>query len=258
MKFDSAYYNGNFQRDYTLTELENLKENNWQDFENIRNHLYCPECRRAGIKAVCDNPFYLSSKPVIKNNLPHTSKCSHRYEAVTSLQYNKYSENLPNATTINRRLKNLIRNAFFNEQINHTDFLLSVSKNNKNEIEEYDKQRPNASRSIPRKMITERFYDEDYNCYKMFYGEVLLDWKNDYKDKAEVVLLKLDKKYICSLTMSVSYIKNKIDVQFIKNRQVKIAFNSKIVWKHYITKEGEKKKIRNSHIENPLHIFFLD
>jgi hypothetical protein len=257
MKFDSAYYNGDFPKEYRLTELENLKENHWQDFENIRHHLYCPVCREAGVEAVCSETFHLRSKSADQNNSPHTLVCPHRYETVTSSQYTKYSENPQNAETIHRRLENLIRNAFFNEQLEHKDFLLSVSEDNNRKVQEYDEHRPNATRSIPRKMITERLYDEDYNCYKMFYGEILLEWQPDYGENgAKVALKKLNDDFICSLTMSRSFVKNEIDVNFLQNIQAKIAFNGMIKWQTYKNKKNEEKRTRTCHIGNFLYIFF--
>lgn len=82
-------------------------------------------------------------------------------------------------------------------------------------------------KQLPRKRIDTSFREEDYLCFKFFYGDVLAEWEKDEKYNMYRLLLRgvRDHRFICRINVS-----EKVFSHIPMDMKIKGAFNCKIVF----------------------------
>lgn len=213
-KYDEAAYKKISSKSFAaipLEELNQIKKNNSVLFEKeYAGRLYCPECQCPQLSLVKNNntgDYYLRGY----KNQEHKELCPKGFDEVNHTCFDKLLSDDCSIEFINNKLQKLIDklcNKLTGKEL--LKALLVKTEDKKclqNDITDDEiKKRANVFR-LPIKSITAPFDDNDYDCYKLFYGNVdILLKEKIYKDERPFYILKILKKGInytlCSLAMS--------------------------------------------------------
>ncbi len=170
-------------------------------FSEMRGRLYCPECKSAKLQHNLSNSPYLSTYPGGK----HLDGCSMGCEIASKKECIEFCENEENYKKIERALFNCIEKMLTNdvEKYIFTTNIESIKDINTNE--KMNTNGINLVKSIPCKILTRKFKDVDYGCYKYFYGKVDLESKESKIGNFKIVVKHSGtNNWICSINTSGS------------------------------------------------------
>ncbi len=213
-KFDEAAYSADNKITFEKVSLEILndlrKTDNQAYIKTYYGNLYCPECFKPQIDLVISNKtgdYFLRGF----HGQPHSDICHKGFDTVKSSAFNSYIESSESYELINYRLKKIIEKLFKNISLKNNPFLIKVINNKctNEELSEIELRERNKVYQVPNKSITAPFEDNDYNAFKLFYGNVdiiLFERKNSLTNKIfySLNIYNRSGKYICNLTMKDS------------------------------------------------------
>jgi len=207
----------------SVEELLEVSKSNKAYYTTIKDSLACPKCRAASLTFRSNaNTPHLSTK---KHDI-HAKNCYYTFEPATKKQLQKYRNNSKNREAIARKLNSCLDSLITKS---HSNVIKNTGQTTVKETKEsYLINLEKISKAIPRKRITAKFYDEDYEIPKLFYGRVMAKW--DMKnDRPRLELYCMQNKYICSVWMS----KNVCDcmenyLKFQSKKECTVAFFSEM------------------------------
>lgn len=204
-KFEEAkYINGAVTRMYSVEEITTMREEKLQEYCEIRNYLFCPECLQPQLMHnLCqDKQNYFSTYP----RQIHIAGCSYECDKATKkiLTYLGEKQNLNNLHT---RLQNCLL-LFIQGQVfvnnpciisNQTDAHLLRKTTNTQAA--YEKRY-----YIPRKRLTDHMDESSIDDFKIFYGTAECKWCEDEYNRYYPHRLNIyhnnQENLICSLRFS--------------------------------------------------------
>ena len=199
MKFEEAYCDY-IKRTITLDAITGLYKTNYSLYaKSYKNSFWCPECRKVRLSYNNDTPPYLSAYP----NSLHDEYCTYRQDELPSEKVN--------ALVSSRRYMDVIRRQM--DSLMHLLFASEPPEKNVNSTPKHPTllpKRPKGTESgntqqIPRKRIDTPLRENDYDTYKLFYGDVTLSWevKDKFCPKNKFVLRDLNnRKFICRICIT--------------------------------------------------------
>lgn len=202
-KFEKAYVNGR----NTLISVEEIAyefDHNRIRFENeIRGNLYCPQCKQARLSFRNARNPYLATYPHGK----HTDDCDLGQEELSTDLVAEYVQNSTNHDSIKRQQQSIMKYLLQEENT-----IEKVSKDSANpERTDYTATKKNKKtervKPIPRKRIDLPLNGDDFETYKMFYGEVLLKFekcRNSEKQKLLIWSSDDNIHFLCKIFVSRS------------------------------------------------------
>ncbi|MGN0569267.1 MAG: hypothetical protein ACI4N4_02030 [Candidatus Fimenecus sp.] len=209
MKFKDAYCT-KIQRLLSIDEITHYYRFDKQFYkDNIEKHLICPECRQPNLSYHNDAPPYLSVYPGAK----HLDDCTLKQDEMTPVQTETFVENPKNREQISRQLESVLTMMLDAVPTSHKKATPQKSKisSSPSDIDVHSKK---SKKRIPRKRIDLQFTNEDFDCYKLFYGSVRLQWEKEDTEDYKILLRrqdKSDKRLLCRLKISskvYSYLPN--------------------------------------------------
>lgn len=257
-KFDEAAFSSNDVEPFNLISLEKLNDLR-TNFNTIymatyEGHLYCPECHKPQLTLVHNpetNEYFLRGFPKQK----HTEDCSKSFESVSKTLFDDFVEDPDSYDFINTKLHKLIDKLIKKTILIKKASLIKVVNDKciKDEITDEDITTRINVRNIPTKSITAPFDDDDFDRYKLFYGDVdiSLTKKENKQLKKDFYVLRIYRRNtnftLCSLSMSESVaihlnedydiVSNKTEIRF----HVYISFAT-VLHKTGIYKNGNLKR----------------
>lgn len=201
MKFKDAYCT-KLNRLLSIDEIIHYYRFDKQFYkDNIEKNLICPECKQPSLSYHNDSPPYLSVYPGAK----HLDNCTLKQDEMTPVQTESFVANPKNREQISRQLESVLTmmlDAVPNTYKNVTSKKAKISSI-PSEVYIPSKQ---PKKRIARKRIDLKFTNEDFDCYKFFYGSVRLKWEEEKDTKDYKILLrrqdKSDKRLLCKLKIS--------------------------------------------------------
>lgn len=180
MKFDEAYCETDMKT-YTIEEISRLYNLHLDIFvKEYKDHFLCPECHTASLTFVNASIPYFRTYP----NSKHLDDCFLKQEEMDQAQLKNYLADKDNTDSVNRQIQNALASLFVNNQEFNSDkeagHMAYTSASPRSFESIYERKR------IPRKRIDLPFREEDFDCTKIFYGTVNLQWlkakhSNSYK-----------------------------------------------------------------------------
>lgn len=221
MKFEDAYceFEHCVMPIHKVSFMYNIDAANFSN--NYKNSFWCPECRIAQLSYHNAATPYFSTYP----NSSHAGNCSLQQDEMSASDIKAFVGNNKNREKIMRQMDSLMH------------LLLSETETTKSNVQSFNpfpKQaipvthiKVTATRRFPRKRIDAPFRNEDFNCYKFFYGDVILTWeKNNACGGYKIILRSLEtKKFLCRINITdrvYSYIHD--DFKLSKPFACKIVF----------------------------------
>lgn len=140
------------------------------------NYLFCPECRQAKITYNnAKTPYFSTHK-----NCVHKENCYYIQDALTG----KATKNFVDDTANDENIKNQMKKALidFMKEPSHKNKVLQNNKENESEKQNnVGSKNSKASKALHRKSLNKKFDDDDYDCFKIFYGKFNIEW--EYKNE---------------------------------------------------------------------------
>lgn len=168
---EAVYVNSNEKELYDLIELKNLYFKSRSEYENVKDNLVCPNCKMGKVypRKLANSKFIYAT---FHNT--HDEDCDYYLE----LQTRKESEvaYTENHKGVLKRLDALFGKLLAPQNIK-SDFV--ANKKTKRNIGSQNKMETDYMRVdrlvIGQKNLKFELNDDDYNCYKIFYGIVKLE-----------------------------------------------------------------------------------
>lgn len=177
MKFEEAYHS---QKDVNLPlyEITNIFVNEPNIFETqYRHFLFCPECQQAKLSYRNADTPYLSAYPKAQHDLDCTLAQDTVNQAQALRIINDYNNNLEVRQEIHRQMDSIMRILLAENNALPVRENMVQQHNNVNQRHENPNAQQNNHNRLPRKRIDLMLKDTDYDVYKIFYGNVILRWK---------------------------------------------------------------------------------
>lgn len=249
-KFKGAYCK--FLNDYlSIDEIIEIETRDKDFFnKNIRQNLYCPECKLAQLSIVHSDSEFLRAyaKSV------HEDDCSLSQDLVSNSAFIKIIEEDNNNEFISGKLNDFAEFIFLPKHKNQTTnpLLVSISNNDENtNVNSAFNTKIKKVKYIPRQKISNGVLIEDLDVYKFFYGELYLMWyKNKNNDNVRKILafpLNHNQKSVFSITMSSrvgDYVQIMLPLKYNKLQRVKVVFLSSL---------NKNNNYYNFHIKHSSH-----
>ena len=225
MKFEEAYVE-NMNEKKTIEEITFVRQMEPQTYKDISEQCFlCPQCLKARLIYVNGKIPYFRAK----SKEVHEDNCLLRQDLMTVKQSEKFSLDINNDLKAERQLESILFRLTESKQsmkkrIQKRDI---ESLENKNRLLSSTQKVKTVSKRIGQKRLDYAFSDDDYDCYKYFYGSFIMSWeKATGTDKHKLLLWHIDNKcLVCKLFISGSVYKY-IDVKYkqINQKKVYIAF----------------------------------
>ena len=200
LKYEEAFFKAE-NRNITLAELNHLYDKNLQSFViNIRNNLYCPKCHQAKLVYVNGDERYLRTHPKAQH-----INCDLEQDIIPLKRVKAYVKNRKNASSIKRQKESILRMLMDTPcQLNPNTEVVEAKDDNFNQESEPKKQKEESRfLRLSQKRIDHKLRDEDYNVYKFFYGEVLIQWEGLNEDGKRLLLRdKVSGRFLCRIKVS--------------------------------------------------------
>ena len=207
-------------------------------YETYSGNLFCPECFKPQLTLVMSyktGKYYLRGYPKQK----HENNCYHGFEPVKSNIFNDFCQDTKTHKFIKNKLQKLINKMLNNCIESENPFLIKVIKENCSivKISDKDIKEKRNIHQIPNKSLTSIFDDDDFEVFKLFYGNVdlILIERISIENDRNFYMLKINKKngnYICSLSMTkivATYLMNLYNIKTdVKVKNVYISFAAKL------------------------------
>lgn len=169
--YDKAYCSVGTKREYSLDELNKIFLEN-SDLVEIKNHLYCPNCKVAKLSYTAKTNVkraYLSANSLNE----HGIDCFYRYDYLSKKKAFEYISSM-NDNQIEDRLNSVLRKlddlyvesegAVDKDNIDISDTLIELRDENDRPIQ----------RVTRKKKLSDRTKFEEFNNVYLFYGKVKL------------------------------------------------------------------------------------
>lgn len=175
MKFEEAYCETT-KMQLTINEAKELfMETPIAFAERIKGHLFCPECKQPRLAFHNAQTPYFSTYPLEE----HQADCTLRQEELSRDAAAAYVNSKFNFQEIKRQIDSLIVLLGADTQyMNVKDKKGTKKDENAAKADDIYKRK---KKRLPRKRIDVALTDDDYDCYKLFYGAVSLIWEKDEK-----------------------------------------------------------------------------
>lgn len=228
MKFKDAYCT-KLNTLFFIDEITRYYRTDKQFYkDNIEKNLICPECKQAQLAYNNAATPYLSAYPKSE----HAEWCSLKQDELDPIQTDTFIRNPKNKEQISRQLESVLTMMLDTVPHASTKAIPKKSKisSSSSELVTPTKQ---LRKRIARKRIDLPFTEEDFNCYKLFYGSVRLQWeKEDDMEDYKILLRRQntsDKRLLCRLWISPKvYYYLPIEFKFPKEFNCNIVFLAKI------------------------------
>ncbi len=250
VKFDYAAFSpdGKSFEKISLEKIIELKlSDNMLFNKTYPNHLYCPECYKPQLVLVENKVkrYFLRGYP----NQQHANDCYKGFDLVSQKVFDTFLINSESTNFINKKLQKVIDKMLRNVKSNKDTFLIKViNKECLTEViqEKEINKKSRIIKQIPHKSITSPFDDDDFDVFKLFYGNVdivLLEKENKKNNEKFYVLefFKKNSKYkFCSLSMGT-----KIYYFFVKKYNLNVGETIKNVYVSFVSKLKQNGKYKN-------------
>ncbi|MCR4926156.1 MAG: hypothetical protein K5917_07700 [Clostridiales bacterium] len=144
--------------------------------EKIKDSLVCPECFVAQVGYNNDNPPYFSTYP----NAQHAPNCTYTQDALSGDSARDFLKSNKNAQTIITQMHRVLDNMLEKKK---TQTVKSNMPKNENptHIKSNEPQNPQKTKRLMQKSLNREFFDDDYDCFKIFYGKFNMEWEEKKK-----------------------------------------------------------------------------
>lgn len=198
MKFEDAFCD-RVNRVISIQQAKSKFEKNAEEFaEDFKNNLWCPECRKAQLSFKNASTPYFSTYP----NAHHADDCSLKQGELTSGETKQFLEDNKNKSKIVRQVQSLLQVLLQEQPVGSAP--KSKRKSHSTVApQKLEKDLNGQGKRIPRKRIDTPFCDEDFGCYKLFYGNVNLTWEKDKNAGYNILLRSMGgKKFLCRIRVT--------------------------------------------------------
>ncbi|MBP1537284.1 MAG: hypothetical protein ILA17_05395 [Ruminococcus sp.] len=241
VKFDDALYRcGTIEELIELDKLVDIRLNNPNEFnKKYVNHLYCSYCKVPQLTLVhLGRNYYLRGFP----NQQHSLDCSKGFECLDDKAFQDFLDNDEHSFEfVANKLEKLI-DKMQCKPFRRQEML--VRTNNKRctteDVDNIEQNRRSIYKQIPVKSLTTPFDDDDFDKFKLFYGNVDLklnryNANSDNEFYSLQVFLKEHKGLICSISMKSTvgkHLLNKYNLSYNKlNRNQYLAVATSLMAK---------------------------
>lgn len=198
MKFETAYHNAK-HCSFRPDQIASIQIISMSDYvKDYKDYFVCPECYQAKLAFVNARTPHFRSYP----ESLHKEGCSIAQEEMDAQTFNGELKNAKE-TTIAREMDSILITLLSKrEKQNNT-----ASKNNLKQVSSHPSKhkKPISKRKRPpRKRIDLPLNDEDFDCYKFFYGDVNLTWEDSSDGTYKKILLfsPETKKLLCKIKVT--------------------------------------------------------
>ncbi len=222
IKYDEAAYSID-NKNYTLVPIEKLihlyTSQPLYFKRTYSGNLFCPLCRKPQLTIAClskSQKYYLRGYP----NQSHSPDC---LKLIPSIDTSFLNDNLNDHKSIGyikSQLLRLLINKFSDDKKIYVPLLKATGKKICFEEPKEEIVKNRSIKQIPTKSLTAPFYEDDYEQYKLFYGNVNIrvaeqkskkhNNDNDCNYYILYIYNKDNLKLICSVSMSNKVGKNLI------------------------------------------------
>lgn len=226
VKYDGAAYISpisNVSEYISLEELSSIISTNRREFiRKYDGHIFCPLCKIPQLTLVSGSKFgnyflrgYRGQK--------HSEDCEFGFEDVSTKAFETFIADKNSQEHVNNKLRKLIDKMLKQKNVEEKVHLVKVHNNviTTQKILSIDKERTDI-RLLPTKSITAPFQEDDYDCYKLFYGRCNIIVYKNIKDGKPYYILTAhrpkDRQVVCKLSMSED-----VGGYFIRNNSLKIG-----------------------------------
>lgn len=169
--------------------------------DNIEKYMICPECKLPRLSYNNAATPYLSVYP----NEKHTDECSLKQDEMNSVQTKTFIDDPKNREQISRQIESVLT-TMLDTVPSAAAKTKSIKLGTSSEIPYSPKLQKTPKKRIPRKRIDLKFTPDDFECYKLFYGSVRINWEKDKDTEDYKILLrrqdKSDNRLLCRLKIS--------------------------------------------------------
>jgi len=261
IKYDEAAYSID-NKNYTLVAIEeliHLYTNKPLYFKRTYSgNLFCPLCRKPHLTIAYlskSQNYYLRGYP----NQLHSPDCLKMVPIIDTSFLNENLNDRKSIEYIKSQLIKLIINKFSDDKRNYVPLLNAAGKQICFEEPKEKVVKKRSIKQIPTKSLTAPFYEDDYEQYKLFYGNVSIrvterktkNNKNDNAGNGNYYILYIYNKdtleLICSVSMSNKVGENLISSYKInRNALIENIFIS--LWSKFTTKTVNNTTYKNGRI----------
>lgn len=201
MKFEEAFstYDNCL---HSIDEIAKLYTSNPKKFKaNYNLSFVCPECYMAKLSFNNATTPYFKSYP----HSVHDDDCELKQDEMSCSVAERFSDDPDNAPLIRRQMNSILNSLLKTDTVPYITLAqkdnTKMSKCTKNTVA------LTTTKRLPRKRIDLPINDEDYNRIKYFYGQVLLKWEKDEKNKRYKILLchREKGKLLCKISVSNTF-----------------------------------------------------
>jgi len=184
MKFEEAY-SISHHSNYTIEEIAKIHEKSLETYvTDYKGYFACPECREAKLNFVNSKPCYFRTE----QDDSHNDDCSLKQLTMSAHQTEGFVSNTENKEKIGRQLQSIMTMLLSDKptavRTTRVQSNATSSKKQSSSVSESFREK-----QVPRKRIDTKFRNEDYDCYKFFYGKVRAVWEKDEKRPEYMKLL---------------------------------------------------------------------
>lgn len=209
MKFEEAF--SDFDHiTYSIDEIEKMyKYDKVRYANNYHDHFLCPECHKAKLSYNDAETPYFKSYPHAK----HAEDCSLRQSEMSAIKAEKLVNDESSREEIQRQMERVL--AMLLSNTSSTRSIGGTSETGHSTSQTLSFPINSLSKRFPKKRIDLAFRPEDFNCYKLYYGCVLVRWEQDKKnDKYRVLLYHAKQKHLVCRISVTNAVYQYIDMKF--------------------------------------------
>lgn len=226
LKYEEAYYIPLCGEPHYIKIEQLISEANNYKIK-YSNRLYCPECHKPQLTLVERAPDEFCLRGFQRQK--HKPDCTKGLDVVSKKSFNEYIDNVSDFS-INKRLSNILNRLLSKEEqpINPMAIKIKDGKCIDSDVLSVNVLSSKNIKAVPIKSLTAPFDDDDYGCYKIFYGDVdIVVSKKMSRINGNVFyvmnIFRRNSTFVCcSLSMSVgvaSYLNKKYNILAVANEK---------------------------------------
>ena len=242
MKFEESYSLAQ-KRVVLISEIVATFNTDMLAFSEMKKAGFlCPECRTARLSYHNAATPYFSTFP----RAAHCMDCSLAQDVMDAQKVNEFVAEAENKEQLVRQI-NSVMQVLIAENVNDSkSHHHSLPETLKEEKTSKQKSQTYENKRIPRKRIDTELAEDDFGCFKFFYGDVLAQWENDENEYRLLLRSTKEERFLCRIRVSPKvYYHISAEGKRFGKFQCKIVFlaqmkklgkypSCKLIWSEYL------------------------
>lgn len=158
---------------YTPMDMEYIKSNDLKKFTEIKADLFCPECGIAQLYYTAETPNISGHFSSYPKSL-HVEGCSLTQDEYSARSAIKFVNDKTNEEKILKQMDNILEKLLVSPKVEKTVNKTVQENDSTTQFLSNTNLKNSQTKRLKQKRIDYRLDEDDFDCFKVFYGKVII------------------------------------------------------------------------------------